>query len=268
VPYKKIDDQTRLYYQDVGKGPAVIFVHGFSMTHAAWETQVHYLSQDFRCVTVDLRGHGYSDRPPDGYSIDQNAKDLKKLIDKLDLPRPNYVGWSLGVAIGIKLVDLYGNIFEKMVLVGGTPCWGRLPDFPHAHEQEDIDRWIEEIVTSRPQWSKQFVEKMFHNEPDPMTELWLWNQSMLLPLHAAVATIEDSRITDLRPALSKFSVPTAIFHGKHDVMDYIEAGEYMAEKIDHAVIETFENSGHVPFFEEQEEFNHRLKRFLSQESLR
>ena len=95
-----------------------------------------------------------------------------------------------------------------------------------------------------------------------MVRMWIWNQSMLLPLHAAIQAIEDSRRADLRPALSKFDIPVAIFHGRHDEMDYFKAGEYMASTIKGASLVPFENSGHACFLEEPARFNDELRRFL------
>ena len=86
------------------------------------------------------------------------------------------------------MVELYGNIFSKIALIGGTPCWGRLPDFEHAPSQADISSWINEIIVDRPKWTQKFIRNMFHSKPDPMIALWLWNQSMMLPLHAGIKT--------------------------------------------------------------------------------
>ncbi len=259
----QVADGVSLYYEDVGQGPPVVFVHGFGMSHAVWESQVHELSDAHRCITLDLRGHGASDKPDGGYSIAQNAQDIATLIERLELDQPAYIGWSLGVAIAFQLVGDFGNICSKMVLVGGTPCWGRLPDFPHGHEQADISSWTEEILDNRLGWTDGFVRGIFHAEPDPAVFRWLCNQAVLVPLHATIKTIEDSRYADLRPYLAKFDCPTAIFHGKHDQLDFLEAAQYVADAIPGSQMVVFENSGHAPFFEERKRFNAELRQFLS-----
>ena len=263
MPYQQVDDGVSLYYEDVGQGPPIVFVHGFGMSHAVWESQVQELCDSFRCITLDLRGHGISDKPGEGYDITQNASDVANLITGLELQQPAFVGWSLGVAIAFQLVGDYGNICSKMVLVGGTPCWGRLPDFPHGHEQAAVAGWIEEILKNRIQWAEGFVRGIFHTEPNPATLRWLWNQAIQVPMHATMKTIEDSRHRDLRPYLAKFDCPTAIFHGRHDQLDFIEAAQYVADAIAGSQMVIFENSGHAPFFEERERFNAELRQFLT-----
>lgn len=262
MPFLKVDDYLNLYYQDLGIGPPVIFVHGFSGTHALWESQVANLCADFRCITIDLRGHGWSEKPASGYTIEQNARDVRAFLIALEVEKPAYVGFSMGASIGLGLVDLFGNIFDRMVLVGGTPCWGRLPDFEWGHPQNLVSEWIEEVKADRAKWSYGAARKMFYGEPDPMRRMWIWNQSMMLPLHAALEAIEDSQHADLRRALAKFEIPVAIFHGRHDEMDYFEAGEYMARTINGATMVAFENSGHACFLEEPARFTSELRKFL------
>jgi pimeloyl-ACP methyl ester carboxylesterase len=57
------------------------------------------LSPDVRFVAVDLRGHGFSDKPPAGYAVDQHVEDLRELITVLGLHRPVVLGFSIGGAI-------------------------------------------------------------------------------------------------------------------------------------------------------------------------
>jgi len=258
----QVDENVALYYEDVGQGRPIVFVHGFSMTHAVWENQVARLCGNFRCITLDLRGHGASDKPDSGYSIERNARDVYALLDALNIERPVFVGWSLGVAIGIQMVALFDNMFDKLVLVGGTPCWGQLPDFEFAHPQEEVSQWVEEVLGDRPAWTQGFVRKIFHQEPDPGLSQWLFQQSMQIPLHAILKTVEDSRSADLRGAVSKINVPTLILHGKYDAFDYLEAAQFMAATIADARLHVFESSGHAPFFEEREAFNAALNEFL------
>jgi pimeloyl-ACP methyl ester carboxylesterase len=262
MPVLRIEGDVSLYYEDVGSGPPVLFVHGFSGTHALWEAQVAEFSADFRTITLDLRGHGWSDKPMNGYTIERNARDIRAFVTALRLEKPSYVGFSMGAAIGLGLIDLYGNMFDRMVLVGGTPCWGRLPDFEHGHPQDQISRWVDEVKANRPKWTYEAARKMFYQEPDPMVRMWIWNQSMLLPLHAAIQAIDDSRRTDLRTALPKLDIPVGIFHGRHDEMDYFEAAEYMAKRIKGASLVVFESSGHACFLEEPARFNAELRSFL------
>jgi non-heme chloroperoxidase len=262
MPYCQVSEDVALYYEDVGDGPPIVFVHGFGMSHSVWENQVLELSKSFRCITFDLRGHGASDKPSDGYTIEQNARDVYALIKSLHLNKTIIVGWSLGVAIAIHFAKLYSNVLSKAVLVGGTPCWGRLADFEHGHTQSDIDSWLDEIIQNRPLWTGGFVENLFYNDVDAMTSTWLFSQAMRVPLHAVAKTIEDSRWADLRPYLPAFDCPVLLLHGQHDALDSVEAAQYMQREIQDARLVVFEDSGHAVFLEERAKFNKELRKFI------
>ncbi|MFW6195533.1 MAG: alpha/beta fold hydrolase [Chloroflexota bacterium] len=92
-----------LHYQRVGKtGPELVMLHGLTGNLAVWHLRiVPRLQSQFRVTTYDLRGHGYSDMPPSGYTTRAMAEDLKGLLDALDIEKPMLVGHSFGADIAL-----------------------------------------------------------------------------------------------------------------------------------------------------------------------
>ena len=82
-----------------GGEPAILAVHGSTMHAYTFTALAERLAPDVRFVAVDLRGHGFSDRPPGGYTIEQHVDDLRELIDALALRRPVLLGFSIGGAV-------------------------------------------------------------------------------------------------------------------------------------------------------------------------
>jgi 3-oxoadipate enol-lactonase len=82
-----------------GAGAPVVFVHGNGSTHETWHGVVHHLSDQFRCITYDLRGHGRSPLTFDSVSFDTFVDDLEELRSALALDRMTLVGHSLGAVI-------------------------------------------------------------------------------------------------------------------------------------------------------------------------
>lgn len=89
---------TRLYYQQFGDGPDVVLVHAVTSNQAVWQFTglVDVLAAHFRVTTYDLRGHGFSDRPPTGYTSAVMAEDFRRLHAALGLGPAVLVGHSFG----------------------------------------------------------------------------------------------------------------------------------------------------------------------------
>jgi len=102
MPKATLSDGIRIHYQQVGEGPDLVMVHGITGNLAVWHLHiVPALSEAFRILTYDLRGHGYSDTPPSGYSPDAMAEDLLGLLDVLEIERPVLAGHSYGADIAL-----------------------------------------------------------------------------------------------------------------------------------------------------------------------
>ena len=91
-------------YRQVGCGPDLVLVHGLGANMAFWHlTLVQTLAEAFHVTLLDLRGHGYSQMPPSGYTPTQMAEDLQALLSALSIPRAHVVGHSFGGEVGLHL---------------------------------------------------------------------------------------------------------------------------------------------------------------------
>ena len=88
-----------LEFDDAGSGPAIVFLHGWSLGKGAFGIQRRELSDRFRIVVPDMRGHGNSTKFTNGDGIDTLASDLEQLLVHLDLDDVILVGWSMGALV-------------------------------------------------------------------------------------------------------------------------------------------------------------------------
>jgi pimeloyl-ACP methyl ester carboxylesterase len=101
---KTLIDGVELSYRQVGRGPDLVLVHGLGANMAFWHLGlIQTLAQNFRVTLLDLRGHGYSQMPPGGYTPAQMAKDLQEFLGTLSIARAHVVGHSFGGEIGLHL---------------------------------------------------------------------------------------------------------------------------------------------------------------------
>lgn len=97
MPKATLPNGLRIHYQRVGQGPDLVMIHGLTGNLAVWHLKIVPLLWDhFRILTYDLRGHGYSDMPPRGYSATEMASDLEGLLDALGIEQAGLVGHSFG----------------------------------------------------------------------------------------------------------------------------------------------------------------------------
>ena len=132
MPKLVLESGLTLHYQQIGDGPDVVMVHGITGNLAVWHLQlVPALSDRFRVLTYDLRGHGYSGTPPSGYTPDDMADDLLGLLDGLELERPALVGHSYGADITLYFAARHPDRVSQVVAI--EPALPALEDL-RAHD--------------------------------------------------------------------------------------------------------------------------------------
>jgi pimeloyl-ACP methyl ester carboxylesterase len=102
-----------------GKGKEILCIHGITANSRFWDCLASALSPHHKIFAMDLRGRGFSDKPPTGYSIDHHCKDVLALMDDLGLKRPVLMGHSLGAFISLVFSAQYPQRVHRLILVDG-----------------------------------------------------------------------------------------------------------------------------------------------------
>ena len=108
-------------------GPPILFIHGFSQCSLAWARQLNSeLADTFRLVSLDLRGHGLSDKPRESYGDSKLwADDVHGVVQALQLDRPVLCGWSYGPLVILDYVRHYGeDAIRGLNFAGGVTKLG------------------------------------------------------------------------------------------------------------------------------------------------
>jgi pimeloyl-ACP methyl ester carboxylesterase len=93
---------TRIYYENHGAGPPVVFLHGAGGNHAAWWQQVAFFRSTYRVITVDLRGFGKSDGVAEGPDSLDFPEDIKAVFDHAAITQGTLVGQSIGAVAALR----------------------------------------------------------------------------------------------------------------------------------------------------------------------
>ena len=118
MPKAELANNLNLHYEDLGSGPDVAFIHGIGGNLATWHFSiVPALWDRYRCLTYDLRGHGYSDATETGYTCTQQAEDLVQLMDALEIEQADLVGHSFGADVALYVAYLYPERVRRLILI-------------------------------------------------------------------------------------------------------------------------------------------------------
>lgn len=134
MPFIRAND-LRFHYQQAGSGPDVFLLHGVTGDMSIWLLcqAMQRLGASYRMTAYDLRGHGYTDVPPSGYTSADQARDLLALLDVFDVDRAHLVGHSFGGVIALHAAVLAPERVASVVLSD--------PYFPALRHLEDASRW-------------------------------------------------------------------------------------------------------------------------------
>lgn len=258
-----------LEFDDQGSGPAMVFLHGWSLGKEAFALQRRELSDRYRVIVPDMRGHGNSKRFEKGDGIDTLAGDLERLLVALELSDVILVGWSMGAlvawqaALGPQRGRIRGIVTIDMVprVLNGAGWQHGLRAGTHLY---DIDIDLSKMRDDWRAFTHAYVPMVFadgkaierrelidamlglvaDNDLESMTGLW----------HALVHA-------DFVATVQSLDIPTLITYGALSQIYTEEAAAWMDEHIPNSRRVCFAESGHAPHLEEPQRFNQALADF-------
>lgn len=268
MPYIEVERGVQLYMEDLDPrlGKTVLFIHGWPVNRNMFEYQFDVLpSYGFRCIGMDLRGFGRSDRPWDGYAYDRLADDLLAVIKALKLREISLVGFSVGGAISIRYMARHsGYRISRLALVSSaSPVFVKRPDYPYGLPAEEVNGLIAQTYQDRPKMLRDFGSIFFASAVSPEFMNWFHGLGLEASGHATAMVLASLRDEDLRGDLDQIRVPTGIFHGVKDRVVPFQSALETQKAIAGSELYPFENSGHGVFYDELLKFNNTLTIFLT-----
>ena len=218
-------DGTLIYYKDWGSGRPIVFHHGWPLSADDWDAQMmFFLSQGFRVIAHDRRGHGRSSQTATGNEMDTYAADVAQLAAQLDLRDAIHVGHSTGGGEVARYVARHGaGRVAKAVLIGAVPpIMVKSVRNPGGTPLEVFDGFRAALVSNRAQFFRDVPSGPFYGYNRPgakaspgVIDNW-WRQGMMGGAKPHYDCIKAFSETDFTEDLKSIDVPVLLMHGDDD----------------------------------------------------
>jgi pimeloyl-ACP methyl ester carboxylesterase len=258
----------RLYYEIIGSGVPLLFVHEFAGDSRSWDPQVRFFARRYQAITYNARGYPPSEVPEDpaAYSQDAAVEDLRGLILHLGLPPAHLCGLSMGGYAVLHVGLRYPELARSLVIAG---CgYGSDDQAAFSRDAEELARRIEGegMATAGPVYARgPYRQPFLRKDPHGWQEF-----ADALARHSSLGSAYTMRgvqarrpaVYDLRGHLARLALPTLILTGDEDD-PCLAPSLFLKQHIASAGLLILPKTGHTINLEEPEAFNRGVLDFLT-----
>ena len=262
-------DGAKIYYEDHGKGQPIVLVHGWLCSSKFWQRNVPELAKEFRVVTLDLRGHGNSSKTLGGHTVAQYGRDVRAVVEHLDLRNFTLVGWSLGGPVVLSYYEQFGKDgrIKALVLVDSDPFpfssadWNNHPLKNYNYNAMHATFLAE--ASDPKKFATAFTGRMFKQKPSDSDVDWVVAELTKTPPWIAIASYSDFVMSNYAKTLPTVKIPLLVFAADSGVFpNGIKMGKTLAGMAPRGTFVPIEDGGHMLFYEQSQKFNSTLAGFV------
>jgi pimeloyl-ACP methyl ester carboxylesterase len=253
---------TIVYYEHGGGDETLVLVTPLLYGLESYQPVIEQLCQEFRMITIDPRGGGWSDPLPGPYTEKDHVEDVRAVIE-CAADRPVVaVGNSRGGNRVVKLAAMYPALVKGLVLVGTHIDIGQSPPLFPGRESWG-PRVAQEIRAGNMAGAMAIFASFVYSEPgtQDLAEQ-LVHQTLSIPSETILNFLAPDPEVNMFPHLPDVRVPTLVMRETADRMGSMEAAQYLAQQIKGAQFYAFEGRGHLPLHTATTEFCDILRYFV------
>jgi pimeloyl-ACP methyl ester carboxylesterase len=263
-----LENGEALAYIEMGnpKGMPVVLIHGYTDNARDWVPMLPFVSQDFRLILIDLRGHGQSGKPDCCYTRFDFAYDIVLLLDQLKIQKADVIGHSLGSIIGQTIAEFWPQRTERVVLISSTG--GIPPNSAHKAPSFDFATQIRQLKEPIEADSPFMIA--WWDSPTPVDADFIRRQridSAAIPLRVWLAILDESlsgnQYDELQGSLPRLRAPALLIWGSKDPIMEEPARASLRLGLPKAQVRILEGLGHNPFWENPAAVAQSINEFLS-----
>lgn len=240
-----------------------MFLHGAFAGLRHVEPQLVGLGEDYRAIALDFRGHRRSEVPETGHTLPQHARDLRALLEQLDLTDVAIVGWSMGALVSWEYVDRFGTEgIRALVDVDMEPSPFQREDYEFGTYTIEGMREVLDGIQSNPlELTDESIQALLKDPPSRELRNVMFDEGTRTP-PSVQGSMLLAVMREYRDVLPEIDVPTPVCAGADETWRGVANVKYATELVPDARFELLEQSGHCITVEEPGRFNRVLAEFL------
>jgi len=244
----------------------MIFAHGFGCDQHMWRLVAPAFEDDYKVILFDHVGAGQSELaaydPAKYSSLAGYAHDLLEICHELDVRDGIFVGHSVSAMIGVLAAIKAPARFEKLVLIGPSPCYINDADYVGGFSKADIAELLDAMDNNYLGWSSTMAPAIMGNPERPALGEELTNSFCRTDPTIAKQFAQVTFLSDNRADLPKLRTPALILQCSHDAIAPEAVGHYLHRTLADSQLVMMKASGHCPNLSAPDETIAAIKTFL------
>ncbi len=271
-------DGTRLFYSTEGQGPPLVFCYGLVCSSLHWTYQIEHFRHQYQTIWFDYRGHQNSEVPKNlaSLTLENFAKDLKAVLDELEVEQAIFLGHSMGVNVVLDFLKHHPQRVQAMVLANGT-SHRPLETIFHHNALQGAFTLLKRIYRQSP-FVIDFVMRSqklnpiarslvamggFNPHLTPQADIDHYvDQVLAMDPAILMQLIESYEAYDGSAWLNKIECPTLILAGEKDRVIPLEQQQLMHQLIAGSQLEVISHGSHCPQMDLPDMVNQKIEEFL------
>lgn len=251
----------QIAYTQQGRGEPLVLLMGLGAPGARWENHVQEYQKHFRCILVDNRGAGGSDKPADPYTTRMMADDAAGLMDALGIPQARVAGISMGSAIAQELALAYPDKVRSLVLISS---WARCDQYTRTvfEHFKRVRRTVSpaDFVQLLQLWI--FTPPYFEAHQADLLQGQREAEVDMMPQSAFEGQCDACMTHDTLDRLGRIAAPSLLTVGGADIFTPLRLSQEMHRRMPASTLRVFEGWGHCHHWEDLATFNKVTTEFL------
>jgi sigma-B regulation protein RsbQ len=247
----------------------MLLAHGYGCDQVMWRFLAPAFAKEYRVVLFDHVGAGKSDLSSYGRekygSLNGYAEDVLDIIDAVDGAPVVFVGHSVSAMIGVLAAIRRPAAFERLVLVGPSPCYMNDRDYTGGFTRGDIDGLLQTLDENHLGWSKAMAPVIMKNQDRPELAAELAESFCRTDPEIAKHFARVTFLSDNRADLASVQVPSLILQCADDSIAPEFVGEFVHRNLAGSSLVKLRATGHCPHLSSPEETIESIRNYLNRE---